>query len=88
MEQHEVGELQTSAPRAEHPASGLQHQINRIKTFFVEMVEELKKCSWPNRQELIQQTGLVIVVSLAMSAFGGVVAYVCVGLLKAMSIIQ
>jgi preprotein translocase SecE subunit len=88
MEQHEVGELQTSTTHAGKTVGGLQHQINRIKTFFSEMVEELKKCSWPNRQELVQQTGLVIVVSLAVSAFGGMVAYVCVGLLKAMHIIQ
>ncbi len=34
---------------------------SRLKKFFREVRAELKKVSWPNRQELISYTGIVFV---------------------------
>lgn len=39
--------------------------------FFKESFEELKKVSWPSQKELIQSTLLVIVISLAVALFLG-----------------
>lgn len=39
--------------------------------FFGEIASELKKVDWPSRQETIQLTLIVIVVSVAIGAFIG-----------------
>jgi preprotein translocase SecE subunit len=70
----------------QHNTGGIQHQLNRIKTFFGEMVEELKKCSWPTRDQLLQQTTMVIIVSLAASLFGLLVAFSCVKVLNQLGV--
>ncbi len=43
--------------------------IPKIKKFYAETVQEVKKSTWPSRKELIQQTGLVIVAVLLLTAF-------------------
>ena len=35
--------------------------VPRLKKFFREVKAELKKVSWPNRQELVSYTGIVFV---------------------------
>jgi preprotein translocase subunit SecE len=44
---------------------------NLPATFVSEVVEELKKVTWPTRDETIKLTGTVIVISLVISAFIG-----------------
>ena len=46
--------------------------INKIKTFFIQVIEELKKVSWSSREELMGATLVVIVITLIMSVFIGV----------------
>jgi len=47
--------------------------INKIKTFFIQVIEELKKVSWSSREELMGATVVVIVITLIMALFIGVV---------------
>ena len=53
--------------------------MNKIKEFFIKIItyfkeskKELKKVVWPNKQELIRHTLIVIGISLATSLFLGV----------------
>ena len=41
----------------------------RMRTFFVEHRNELRKVQWPNRKETATYTSIVVVVSLAVSLF-------------------
>ena len=42
---------------------------SRIRTFFVEHRNELRKVQWPNRKETATYTTIVVVVSLGLSLF-------------------
>ncbi len=44
---------------------------NRVQRFFQETVGELRKVSWPTRQEAIHLTEIVIVVIFIMAAILG-----------------
>jgi preprotein translocase subunit SecE len=41
--------------------------VTKIKSFYGHTVEEGKKCTWPNKGELVEST-LVIIVSIALLA--------------------
>ncbi len=41
----------------------------RIRQFLIDVREELKKCTWPTRQELRESTGVVAVSVLMLGAF-------------------
>lgn len=41
--------------------------------FLIEVRRELKKVTWPTRQEIVQMTTLVILVSLAVGIYIGVI---------------
>lgn len=43
--------------------------INGIKRFTLECMSELKRCSWPDRDELVESTLLVIVVIVLLSLY-------------------
>jgi len=45
--------------------------IARIKAFLQESKQEFKRVNWPSRQETVRLTLIVIVISLAISAFLG-----------------
>ena len=45
---------------------------NKFFSFFSESRQELAKVNWPSRQELFQSTVLVIVVTMIMAVFVGV----------------
>ncbi|BAI81240.1 preprotein translocase subunit E [Deferribacter desulfuricans SSM1] len=47
--------------------------MEKFKKFIQEVKEELKKVVWPTKQETIQTTIVVIVMTLIVSAFLGVV---------------
>ncbi len=47
--------------------------LSRIRGFLQEVVEELKKVSWPSRKELKNSTGLVIFSMLLMMIFIGII---------------
>ncbi len=46
--------------------------MKAIIRFFTEAKAELTKVSWPNRQELVRYTILVVIISLAVAIFLGV----------------
>lgn len=47
--------------------------FEKIKTFLAETRNELKKVTWPTKDELKESTRVVIVASLLMTAFIGVI---------------
>ena len=47
--------------------------IERIKVYLSETRTELKKVTWPSRQDLIDSTKVVIVATLIMTVFIGIV---------------
>ena len=46
--------------------------VQRVRLFFSEVAGEVKKCSWPERQELIESTVLIIVTMVMLSVFVGI----------------
>jgi preprotein translocase subunit SecE len=47
----------------------------KIGTFLKEVRQELKKVTWPTRQETVKYTIIVVAVSLAVAAFLGSVDF-------------
>ena len=45
--------------------------IGRVRNFFVEVRQELRKSSWPTRQELVESTIVVILSVVMLSLFVG-----------------
>ena len=47
--------------------------VERIRQFIREVMVEFRKVTWPNRQELINSTAVVVVVTVVLALFlGGV----------------
>ena len=51
--------------------SSERRQPNRIQRYIKETIGELKKVNWPTRQEAINLTIIVLIVTFAMSAMLG-----------------
>lgn len=47
-----------------------------IKQYLIESVAEMKKVVWPNRQQTIQYTIVVIALSVGLAVFLGALDYV------------
>ena len=47
--------------------------IQKVNKYFNETMQELRKVAWPSRQELIGSTIVVVVMSVLVAAFIGVV---------------
>ena len=47
--------------------------VTRIKEFVQDVLVEFRKVTWPNRQELINSTTVVIVVTVVLAFFLGAV---------------
>ena len=47
--------------------------IRTIRGFFVDVVSEFKRVAWPTRQATLQSTGVVLVVTIVVAIFLGVV---------------
>ena len=56
----------------EKSKSSERRQPNRIQRYMKETIGELKKVNWPTRQEAINLTVIVLIVTFAMSAILGV----------------
>jgi len=56
--------------------------LNRIRSYLADVVAEMKKVSWVKRRELFTTTFVVIVFSVILSAFIGVVDLVFSQLLQ------
>jgi len=63
----------------------MRNPIQQIRTFYQSTVTELKKCSWPSRDELTESTIVVIISVLILSVFvalaDGILGKVVTGLL-------
>jgi preprotein translocase subunit SecE len=44
-----------------------------IINFFTEVRSELNKVTWPTREEIFQMTGIVIITTVIVSAYVGVI---------------
>ena len=47
--------------------------LEKIKVFFEEVSVELRKVSWPTRQQTVSATGVVITVAFIVAFFLGIV---------------
>ena len=47
--------------------------IEKAKQFFADAKQEIKKVTWPTRQQTIQSTWVVMAVTVALSVFLGLV---------------
>lgn len=59
--------------------------FTRIKDFFVDCKNELKKIVWPTQKTVLKNTGIVLAMIFVMGVF---VAALDAGLLKALSMIM
>lgn len=62
--------------------------IERTKNFFQESWQELARVNWPSHQETIQLTLAVIIISLGVAVFLGILDTVFTYLLKIILKIQ
>jgi preprotein translocase subunit SecE len=56
--------------------------IERVKTFLLETRTEIKKVTWPTKQELKDATRVVIIASILLTAFIGVIDQVLSRIVK------
>jgi preprotein translocase subunit SecE len=56
--------------------AGVTEYISQGRTFFGEVIAELKKVYWPPRNETVAFTAVVVVVVAFVSAYLGVVDWV------------
>ncbi|MGA3288324.1 MAG: preprotein translocase subunit SecE [Bacteroidota bacterium] len=55
----------------------------KIINFFKDVVKEMDKVTWPSREELMEQTKIVIIVTLIIAVFAWVVDFAVSEVLKA-----
>lgn len=56
--------------------------IERLKTFLIETRAEIKKVTWPTKQELKDATKVVIVASFLLTVFIGIVDQILSRIIK------
>lgn len=56
--------------------------IDRIKSFFQESKQELRRVDWPTRQQTIKLTLVVIFISVLVAVFLGVLDLIFTQLLR------
>ena len=47
----------------------MQNPVHQVRSLYQQIVAELKKCTWPTRQELMESTVVVIISVAIMTAF-------------------
>jgi preprotein translocase subunit SecE len=55
----------------------------KIINFFSDVVKEMDKVTWPSREELMESTKIVIIVTLLIAIFAWVVDFAVSEVLKA-----
>ncbi|MGM0420171.1 MAG: preprotein translocase subunit SecE [Bacillota bacterium] len=55
--------------------------LTRITKFFKQVKNEMKKTSWPNKQELTSNTVVVLITVIVLISFVGIVDLLLSGLL-------
>ena len=54
--------------------------LDKLRTFFLQTREELRKCTWPNKEEMRGQTIMVLVAVVLLGGFTFAADYVLGGL--------
>ncbi len=49
--------------------------VNKITQYFIDSKAELKKVTWPTKQEAVRASILVVVISILTAAFLGLVDF-------------
>ena len=47
--------------------------MGKVRHYFVEIIEEMKRCTWPSKSNLAESTLLVIVAMVGLAVFVAVV---------------
>jgi len=55
----------------------------KVVTFFNDVAKEMEKVTWPSKQELVESTRIVVVVSILIAVFAWVVDLAVAEALKA-----
>ncbi|MCX7983600.1 MAG: preprotein translocase subunit SecE [Bacteroidetes bacterium] len=55
----------------------------KILNFFIDVRKEMEKVTWPTKEELMESTKIVIVLTLILAVFTWLVDYAVSSLLKA-----
>jgi len=50
--------------------------MNKVINYFKSSLEELKKVTWPTRPQALRSTAIVIVMSVGIAVFLGVLDYI------------
>ena len=67
-------------------SAGFDSVTGGIRQFIVDTVAELRRCTWPNRQELLESTVLVIVATVVLAAFVAGVDEVAMRLIRLVTV--
>lgn len=59
----------------------MSNPIRRFSNYTVDTVDELKKCSWPKKRELIESTIVVTVACLILAVFVAIVDWAFSGII-------
>lgn len=62
-------------PKEERGKAGERRQPNAIRRYFRETIGELRKVNWPTRQEAVNLTIVVLIVTFSMSALLGLLDF-------------
>jgi preprotein translocase subunit SecE len=54
----------------------------KILNFFDDVIKEMEKVTWPSREELMESTKIVIIVTLVIAVFAWVVDFAVSEILK------
>jgi preprotein translocase subunit SecE len=63
--------------------NAISQGIARTKLYLSEVRQELEKCSWPSRSELLESTGVVITSMVILAVFVGLCDGVLFAFLRA-----
>jgi preprotein translocase subunit SecE len=47
----------------------MSNPMRKISKYTIDVVEELKRCVWPEKSELVQSTILVLITCIALALF-------------------
>jgi len=63
--------------------NAISNGVAKVKGYLSEVGQELQKCSWPTRSELMESTGVVITSVVILAVFVGLCDGVLLLLLRA-----
>ena len=66
--------------------AGFDSVTGRVRRFCADTVAELRRCSWPNRQQLIESTLLVVVAMVILACFVAGVDFVAQKLIRLVTV--